>query len=526
MLTKKHLYKYVVAAACSLALLSACGSSGDSGQPTAGFDTTSRVTVFDTAAFESMDPAHGTNNSGFALTALYAVYDRLIHLAPDGALVPGLALTWSFVDDDFTVLELKLRPNVTFHDGQPVNADAVRANIERSKNLGTEANFTMAAAVRQVSQIEVVDNLNVRLHLTARNPGFPYSLAVQAGMMISPAAIAAKPGIGTEPVGAGPYAVKEYVSQNRMVGTRYGAYWDDKVQTRPKELAIHYVPDSQTRLNAVRSGQADMVIIEPSQLREAESSGLQVQVNNKNSVWNIYTNLAGPLRDIKVRQAFMHAVDRRALAEALSFGTGAPTQQMFLPTDPVYIKEFDNLYPYDPAKAKSLLAEAGHPNGVTLDVQVANTREYQQLNQALQAMVADSGFTLKFNVIDISQAGLFREGKGGDIYPGRMVPRPDPLLQLQEIVGPRSGFTPGGTASRKLEELLAEAQKFDLADPRRIEAIRAANRESTEQAAVFPLFTRSNVYAFKKGCIQNFDTVINSGADDLRYVALSSGCKS
>jgi ABC-type transport system substrate-binding protein len=130
-----------------------------------------------------------------------------------------------------------------------------------------------------------------------------------------------------------------------------------------------------------------------------------VQVNEKNGVWDIYVNLSrAPLNDLKVRQAFMHAVDRAALAEALSFGSGKPTVQLFAQSAPIYDPALDALYPFDQKKARALLAEAGHKDGIEITQLLLNTTEYKQLGEALQAMLAESGKRVKFDVVDASSS--------------------------------------------------------------------------------------------------------------------------
>ena len=151
------------------------------------------------------------------------------------------------------------------------------------------------------------------------------------------------------------------------------------------------------------------MLIDPRQIPEAKSAGLTVQINEKNGVWDIYVNLSrAPLNDLKVRQAFMHAVDRAALAEALSFGSGKPTVQLFAQSSPVYDPALEALYPFDQKKAKALLAEAGHKDGIDITQLLLNTTEYKQLGEALQAMLAESGIRVKFDVVDASQFNLFR----------------------------------------------------------------------------------------------------------------------
>jgi ABC-type transport system substrate-binding protein len=173
---------------------------------------------------------------------------------------------------------------------------------------------------------------------------------------------------------------------------RNDEYWGG-AQSRPAGFEHHYVPDGRARLNALRSGQANVVLIDPRQIPEAKSAGLTVQVNEKNGVWDIYVNLSrAPLNDLKVRQAFMRAVDRAALAEAHSFRQRRCRNRpcsCSRASSPITTRAPDALYPVRPEEP-SLLAEAlgerhrDHPAAAEHD-------RIQTARQALQAMLAESG---------------------------------------------------------------------------------------------------------------------------------------
>ena len=216
-------------------------------------------------------------------------------------------------------------------------------------------------------------------------------------------------GVTFKPIEAGPYRLKSFESNVKTILVRNESCWGGTVG-RPVSFEHHDVPDGRARLNAVRSGQANVVLIDPRQIPEAKAAGLTMQINKKNGVWDIYVNLGrAPLNNLKVRQAFMHAVDRQALADALSFGSAKPTVQFFAQSSPVYDPELEKIYPFDQAKAKVLLAEAGYKDVIHLTHLQLNTTEYQQLGEALQAMLAEAGIRVKFDVVDASQFNLFRK---------------------------------------------------------------------------------------------------------------------
>ena len=308
--------------------------------------------------------------------------------------------------------------------------------------------------------------------------------------------------------------------------TRNDTYWGGTTG-RSAGFEHHYVPDGRARLNAVRSGQANVVLIDPRQIPEAKGAGLTVQINEKNGVWDIYVNLdRAPLNNLKVRQAFMHAVDRLALAEALSFGSAQPTVQFFAQSSPVYDPALEKMYPFDQAKARALLAEAGFKDGIDVTQLLLNTTEYNQLGEALQAMLAESGIRVKFDVVDASQFNLFRRPPyRGDYLMARWGGRADPLQTFQELIATGATYNPVGVANPEIDTLIAKARALLPDDPTRLKILRQIARVGVENVANIPLMTRSNVYAFKPGCILGLPPYLPIGDDRFNDVQIAAKCK-
>lgn len=515
-------------AAC-MVITGCAGAGGDAGGD--GGDTAANpeaeLIFFDASGNETLDPAHPQNNSSLSQESLLAIYDRLIHLTDTGDPIPGLAEEWHY-NDDLTQFTLTLREGATFHDGTPVNAQAVIANFDRSKSLTQPIGQTMQNAIDLLASYSAPDDRTVLIELSEPSGQMEYWLSANAGMMISPAALTPGAyGSSLEPIGAGPYAVESFESNvvTRMV--RYEQYWGG-THGRPKRFENHYVTDGQARLNAVRSGEANLAILDASQIPQAKGAGLEVQINQQLSLWNIYTNLSGPdIGDIRVRQAIMHAIDRQALVDALTFGSGVPAQQLFPAGHPVFIEELANAYPYDPQRARALLTEAGKGGGVDIDFVLLNNTEYRQLAEALQQMLAEVGIRLHFEIVDISQASVFYanpDDTHGEVMMARWGGRPDPLQTFQEVTSSQGTYTPGGVATPRIDELVAEASVLTPGNPKRLEVIREINREVTTQAATFPIMIRSNVFAYSPGCIQNLTPYLPAGDDRMNDVTVSQGC--
>ena len=490
-------------------------------------NTQASLIFYDVGGNQSLDPAEPQSTSGLAQLPLIAIYDSLVGHDDAGRLRPRLAQSWAY-NADLTEFTLTLRAGATFHDGSAVNAAAVAANLERSKALGTKAGTAIIDTVSRIKAIEVIGQDKVRLTLSEPNGQMPYLLAAQGGMMIAPAALTPDAfGASLKPIGAGPFKVRTFEAAIRTVTQRFDAYWDG-IEGRPAGMEHHAVPEAAARLNALRSGQINLALIDPRQIPDAKAAGLTVQVNEKDSVWDIYPNTGRPpMNHPKVRQAFMHALNRAEIADALGFGAARATAQLYSANSPYYDPAFETMYPYDPARARALLAEAGYKDGVDVSWLVLNTSEYKLLSQAIQGMMAESGIRLKFDTVDVSQYTLFRRplpGRG-DIFMGRWGGRGDPLQTFQEVGGTGGSVNAGGAVAPEIDTLLQAARLMDAGDAKRVETLRKVARIMTEQVSHIPVMTRSNVYAFRAGCILNLGAYLPTGSDRINDTQIAAHCK-
>jgi peptide/nickel transport system substrate-binding protein len=509
-------------------LLAACFAIRASGAVMAAAlpDPTLPIVYYDMAGNETLDPAEPQNNSSYSHETLLAIYETLIRMDDAGVPSPGLAESWTR-NADLTEMTLKLRPGVTFHDGTPFNAEAVRKNFERSAALGSRAGGTTVETFKLVSGIEVVADDTIRLKLNKPSGQIEFWLGSNPGMMISPAAL--KEGVfgGTvNAIGAGAFRLRRFDPNVTTLMDRNETYWGG-TKDRPVAFEHHYVPDGRARLNALRSGQANVALIDPRQIPEAKSAGLTVQVVQKNALWDIYPNInKGPLGDPRVRQAIMYAIDREGLADAISNGSAKAARQLWSDHSPYYVKELDDRYPFDQNKARALLAEAGYKDGFELSQLLLNNSEYRQLAEALQANLAEVGIKVKFDVVDVSQFPLFfKQPPRGDILMARYGGRSDPVQTVFELVGTGGPYAPGGAASPKIDEIINKVRAMAASDPARNGLMRDLAREISDQAATLPVISRANVYAYKPGCILNLVPYLPSGDDRFNDVHVAKGCK-
>ncbi len=490
----------------------------------ADFNPNATLIYFDAIGNQTLDPQEPQNNSSFAQGVLMAVYEPLVLFDPAGNPQPGLAESWSY-NTDMTVFTMKLRQGVTFHDGTPFDATAVLKNLERSAGIGRKAGAATIETMSQIAAVEADGSHTVRIKLKAPSGQMPYLLGFQAGMMISPSVLDDTAyGATLKPVGAGPYIVKSFESNIRTNMVRNEKYWGGTMG-RPVAFEHHFVPESRARMNALRSGQANLALIEPRQIQEAKSAGFHVQINEKNSVWVVQSNFTRDnVGKLKVRQALMHAIDRAALADALGYGASRPTIQLFASSSPAYVPELEKLYPHDPAKARRLVVEAGFPNGVDITWLLLNTAEYKQIGEAVQAMAAEVGIRIKFEVVDVSQFFTFRRPpQRGDVLMVRWGGRPDPLQVFQESSG--STAVPWGAVVPEIDQLIEKARGMVPEDPKRLEVLHQLARVTTENVAYTSLMTRSAIYAYKPGCIINLPPYLATGNDRVNDTRVGAKCK-
>jgi peptide/nickel transport system substrate-binding protein len=311
------------------------------------------------------------------------VFDTLILRDADMKLVPGLALSWAAVDD--TTWEVKLRPNVKFHNGEPFTAEAVKFTFDRV--IDPAAKSPTISYVRTVAGVDVVDATTVRIRTTGPDPLLPTRLSRYPAYIVPPGYVqqvgAAE--FARKPVGTGPYRVTEFVPDDHVTFVANADYWRgkpaiDKVVWRP-------IPEATARIAALLSGEVQFIEGVPADLVDAlKSSGAADVVDVKNGGLTIYLGLKSaekPLDDARVRRALSLAIDRKSIVAEILKGKAAVTGTQVSPFDAGY-KEIPPPA-FDPAAAKALLAEAGYPNGFSIRFQAP--RRYISSAEVAQAIV-------------------------------------------------------------------------------------------------------------------------------------------
>ncbi|MGI5132909.1 ABC transporter substrate-binding protein [Pseudonocardia sp. CA-107938] len=449
----------VAVAAAAALVLAGCGggqpsSAGGDFDPAAVFryGVPGNPTSFDPRQSAPLDPVF-----------LDVVYESLIGRTPAGEIKPGLATKWAFSADN-TVLDLDLREGVSFHDGEKLDAAAAVASMEALRARGTQA-----SALKTVAKVEATGPLSMRITFTQPAGYMLNVLAGEAGIVVAPKALQ-DPQLGTKPVGTGAFRLTS-LEQGRVTFTKFDGYWD-AARTTIGGIEMPIFADEPTRLRAVVSGQIDGTTISAGQVREAQARGLSLVKGPISQLNGILLNTSkGELGDPRVRKALMYAIDRKAIADSLFDGGCTPIVQPFAEGFWPNVPALNDVTPYhDVAKAKSLLAEAGHPDGISFEIVHGPNTTYQNLSQALQAQLAGAGIKATVRVLEFNQQiEARRTGNFTAMVSLMQAGRPDPSQFAVDFYSPGGNYNPGGFAVAGVPDLLARSR---------------ASSDSTERAAL------------------------------------------
>lgn len=454
-----------------------------------------QIVVGSPLAPTTFDPVTGT--SGGDAMSLYPIYDRLINFdAKTLAPAPGLATAWKYAKPD--VLEMTLRDGVKFHDGTPFNAAAVKFNLDRALTL---QNSTVKTDLSGIRSVEVVSASKVRINLNKADAALVLTLADRAGMMVSPAAVD-KWGttFGQHPVGTGPFTFVEYVPGDKMLVKKNPNYWR-KGQPFLDQITFRYFTDQQTATNALKAHETDVQINVPASDVVALKSVPDLDVVSRVSLLTegCYFNFSRePFNNVAARQAIASSIDRKALSNLLTFGLAIPTSQVFpagyWATDPKLADPF----PFDAAKAKALLAQAGYANGLAIKgIAFQSTSEVRKA-QIIQEQLKAVGVEMSLDVTDIPTAArTFFNEKKYDLICSSWSGRPDPSQTAESLFSPKSFFNAGAYLAPGMDVALANASSAQTA-AKRAAAFSEISRINQQNVIWLPLLSQPNNTAIYK----------------------------
>jgi peptide/nickel transport system substrate-binding protein len=398
-----------------------------------------------------------------------AICDKLFDIDEKLNAVPQLALSHE-TSDDGKIVQIKLRPNVKFHDGESMDAEAVKFSLER--------HMTMQGSFRRpelasVDKVEVADQLTVRLHLKAPFSPLISQLTDRAGMIVSPrAAKESGDKFGHRPVCAGPYRFVERVPQDRIVVEKFAHYWN-KGAVHIDRVIYQPIVDSTVRLANLKSGQLDVIErMLATDIKEVRANPrLKLATVGELGYQGITINLGkgepakGPLgADPRVRKALELSLDRNALNQVVYNGEYVVGNQWVSPEHPYYQQKYP-VPKRDVEKAKALIKEAGVPTPIVVDFMVPPNPETRQAAEVIQAMAADAGFDMRIRAVEFATS--LREAEEGryQAYMLNWSGRPDPDGNLYAFHYTNAPQNYGGYTDKEVDGWLDEARtKSELAN--------------------------------------------------------------
>ncbi|MEO8738322.1 MAG: ABC transporter substrate-binding protein [Casimicrobiaceae bacterium] len=430
--------------------------------------------------------------------------DKLFDIDEKLNIVPQLASSYEWSADS-KALTLKVRPGVTFHDGEKLDAAAVKFNIERHKTLpGSNRRGELAL----VASVDVLDPMTVRLNLSAPFAPLLAQLADRAGMMVSPkAAQEAGDKFGVKPVCSGPFRFVERVAQDRIVLERYPNYWN-KADIHLEKIVYLPIVDSTVRLANLKSGQLDFI----ERMAPSDVAGLKtdsrfkiakvIEIGYQGITINVgKSDLAqkNPLgKDARVREAFELALDREGIVQVVMEGEATVGNQWVAPNNSFYAKNVP-VPKRDVAKAKALLAEAGVPNP-SFTLVTATTSDAQKIAQVVQSMVKEAGFDVKIQSTEFATSLDMADKGQFEAYVLAWSGRADPDGNIFSFDACKQPLNYAGYCKPEVDDILNKSRTTRDA---------AERRKSYEQLAAIALKDRPIVYLFHRHWLWAYTTKLS-----------------
>ena len=426
-----------------------------------------------------------------SLNVMRNIAETLVQVGDGGTLEPLLAESWEAIDD--VTWEFHLREGITFHNGEPFDAEAAKFTLDRLNN--PELDNARPTRWAKFASFDAVDQYTLRVVTSEPQALTPALLSYVP--IVAPAAAEASPEkLASTPIGTGPFVLESWTRDDRMVLTANEDYWQgapeiDKVVIRP-------IPETSTRIAELRTGAVDYATnITPALASEIDKAdGLStVAIPGARFVYiGINTEANPALLDPRVRQALNYAVDKQGIITSLFNGNGEIMSQ---PAHSMHFGFSDDQtpYPYDPQRARDLLSEAGVEN-LSLNFDSPNGRYLldAEVAQIVANQLEDVGITVNltprewgnFNELNLSR-------KLGDIFLlgwGNV-----PGLDADQIYGPllRTGSSSSYFSNPEMDELVAEASR--LTDPQeRLDLFAQAAAIAHDQAPWIYLYAQTDIY--------------------------------
>lgn len=501
----------------ALAGLALAGLAAAGLQPAAAQTPPNVLIVGQIAEPKSLDPHAVTAVNDFRI--LMNVYDGLVRYR-DGTLEvePALAESWE-ISDDGTVYTFTLRQGVTFHDGSPFNAEAVKFNFDRMLNEDHPQHdtgpFPLAFFFSAVEEVTVEDEYTVTFTLNEPYAPFLSNLAYPTGLIVSPAAVEEHgQDFGRQPSGTGPFKFVEWESNARVVVERNPDYWEGAPQL--EAVVFRPITDANTRVAEMLAGGIDLMVeVPPDNIAQfADDPMFQVYEQAGPHVWFLILNMKeGPFQDKAVRQAVNYAINKQVLVENVLQGTAEIAAG---PTPPAFAWAYNEAlepYPYDPEKAKELLAEAGY-DGEEIVFYVTEGGSGMlnpvAMGTAIQADLAAVGMNVTIETYEwntfLGEVNAGLEGKADMAEMAWMTNDPDtlPYLTLRTDAFPsEGGFNSGYYSNPEVDTILEQARR--ATEPEERASLYMQMQEIVHEDAPWAFIANWKQNAVATDRVQNFE---------------------
>jgi peptide/nickel transport system substrate-binding protein len=433
-----------------------------------------------------------------------ALCDKLIDIDEKLGFTPQLAQSWEWSADS-KQLTMKLRPGVSFHDGEKFDAAAVKFNIERHKTLpGSNRRGELAP----VSSVDVLDPLTVRLNLSAPFSPLLAALSDRAGMMVSPkAATAAGEKFGSKPVCAGPFKFVERVAQDRIVLEKFDGYWNKEAAHFAK-LTYTPIPDATVRLANLKAGQLDFAeriassdiekLKSDKKLKTASITEIGYQGITINIGKSEKAQASALGKDARVREALELSIDRQGLAQVVMDNEAVVGNQWVAPNNSYYAKT-SPVPKRDIARAKALLKEAGVPKP-SFTLLTPTTSDAQRMALVVQAMTREAGFDVKIQSAEFATSINMADKGDYEAYVLAWSGRPDPDGNLFSFHSCKQPLNYAGYCDAETDKLIATSRT--LREP-------AERKKVFEQIAARVLKERPIIYVYHRNWLWAYNAKLS-----------------
>jgi len=446
---------------------------------------------------DSLDP-HKTALA-VAEATLRLLHEPLARTDVDGNVRPALAESWELTNGNKTLV-FKIRDGVTFHDGTPVDAEAVAWTVARHRDPATASPTVFLLG--PLEKVEVVGPMQVAY--TYRQPFVPLWVGLTlgyCGVLPRRAIEAAGAQYGRNPVGCGPFKFKSWAPDSGIQMDRYDGYRAGPVPNVDGIKLVHY-PEDATRMAALETGEIDLIYTGSSVpltgIRRLHGRrGIEVASRPALTLRNMTFNQGmAPMADLKVRQALNHAIDPARMVALVLDGQGKAAFGPLPSAMPGYAASVEQLaYRYDPARARALLAEAGHGGGLRITAISNDTPVIRRAAEIAQAQFREVGVEMAVQSMPIGEwSAAARRGQGHIIFDGYTYPEADALyVKFHTSSGINVNFV-SRERSADLDRMLDESRaEFDAA--RRREILREVQEKIVREAYWIPMFEPLNVAA-------------------------------